>query len=110
MTARGPLTKAELAAVLDRDGDLLSEVVSEREYQIMEAMAREITMHRDAMAPAMLRATRLYTDELGALRKRVAELESELVDRTNDVVLAADVCLACGDHTPGRTCQCENDE
>jgi hypothetical protein len=73
---RGPLTAAELALVLDRNGDLLSEVVSEREYQIVEAMAREILMHRDAMAPAMLRATRLYTDELGALRKRVAELET----------------------------------
>lgn len=27
-----------------------------------------------------------------------------------DELLAADVCLACGDHTPGRTCQCENDD
>jgi hypothetical protein len=25
-------------------------------------------------------------------------------------LVEADVCLACGDHTPGRTCQCENDE
>ena len=27
-----------------------------------------------------------------------------------DGLVAADVCLACGAHTPGRTCHCENDE
>lgn len=33
------------------------------------------------MAPSMLRAVRLYTDELGALRTRVAELEAEIHER-----------------------------
>ena len=27
-----------------------------------------------------------------------------------DELRAAHICLACGDHTPGRSCQCENDE
>lgn len=26
------------------------------------------------------------------------------------ILLDADVCLACGARTPGRTCHCENDE
>lgn len=30
--------------------------------------------------------------------------------RLRDELFEADVCLACGAHTPGRTCHCENDE
>lgn len=37
-----------------------------------------------------------------ALFRAFTELRTELVE--------ADVCLSCGAHTPGRTCQCENDE
>lgn len=94
------------------------------------------------MAEHAARATRLYTDELGALRKRVAELEAlhgqagaliatlssvdgaagalaqaagpdaafRVFTALREQLLAAHICLACGAHTPGRHCQCENDE
>jgi hypothetical protein len=40
--------------------------------------------------------------DLGARHRLFVALRDELEK--------ADVCLACGAHTPGRGCQCENDE
>lgn len=77
---RGPLTPDELAAVLD-DGDLPFDPghdFHEYDVELIKEMAREIMMHRDAMAPVVLSAMRLHTDELAALRRRVQELEWHL--------------------------------
>lgn len=72
-----PLTDAQLAEMLDDpDGNYTHPGVEAAER--IASMVAEIRMHRDAMAPAMLKATRLYTDETGALRKRVPELEALL--------------------------------
>lgn len=62
-----PITRDEIVEVT------LAGVARDR---VLRSMLFEILTHRDAMAPGLLRATRLYTDELGALRKRVAELEA----------------------------------
>jgi len=129
---RGPLTGDELAAVLDPASDILDEVVSARQGEIVRAMAEEIRLHRDAMAPHLLRATRLYTDELGALRKRVAELEAvrpievqtieqrlaayaRLIEERwralsdgERLTLMGMACRGCGSLDTG--CQCWNDE
>jgi hypothetical protein len=66
-----PATAEELQTALES---------GEAKGELVDAMVFEIRMHRDAMLPSMLRATRLYTDELGALRSRVADLEYKLAD------------------------------
>lgn len=66
--------------------ELLLAAKGDASPRIVEAMVAEIVIHRDAMAPSLIRATRLYTDEIGALRKRVAEIETQLVDRTNEAL------------------------
>ena len=111
---RGPLNNDELAAVLDPASDILDEVVGARQGEIIRAMAFEIRLHRDTMAPHMLRATRLYTDELGALRKRVAELEAGLPVAWTALTdwqrydLAHGARHGCG--SLDTSCQCWNDE
>lgn len=114
-----PLTEPELADMETWAACDLGVHAGDDFADRLRSMVLEIRLHRDAMAPHLMRAARLHTDELGALRGRVAELEAAL--RTDgdrhrrfvalrDSLLADDICLACGDHTPGRTCQCENDE
>lgn len=71
-----PLTRDEIVDVL---------VAGEARGRVMRSMLFEIMTHRDAMAPSVLRATRLYTDELGALRKRVAELEAALAEACDQI-------------------------
>lgn len=78
-----PLTDAELAD-MERWADYDLGVHAEDDYaDRLRSMVFEIRLHRDAMAPSMLRAARLHTDELDALRRRVADLEAmkEALDR-----------------------------
>lgn len=81
MSDRGPLTAAELDE-MERFASFndLGVHAEEGDAARLQAMVTEIRMHRDAMAPHILRATRLYTDELGELRRRVAQLERALQD------------------------------
>lgn len=79
MSESKPLTDPELAA-MERLADFdLGAHAKDGDGDRLRAMVLEIRMHRDAMAPHLLRAARLYTDELGALRKRLTELEARSV-------------------------------
>lgn len=60
--------------------ELLAVVKGARSDRLIESMVAEILIHRDAMAPYVLRAAKLYTDELGALRKRAARLEQVIIE------------------------------
>lgn len=107
-----PLTDAELAAMEDLAGYDLGPHAEEGDQNRLRAMVQEIRIHRDAAAPFMLRAARLYSDELGALRKRVAELEAGLPAAwealTDEQRLELASCRGCG--SLDTSCQCWDDE
>lgn len=50
-----------------------------------------------------------YLFSVEAHRRKPDERYRQFV-ALRDSLLADDICLACGDRTPGRSCQCENDE
>lgn len=114
MSELRPLTDLELTAMECLAGYDLGVHAEDGDRERLRSMVHEIRMHRDAMAPAALRAVRLYTDELGALRKRVAELEAGLpaawvaMSDEQRHALTSECCRGCG--SLDTSCQCENDE
>lgn len=137
MTDRAYLSDVELEQVLDRDGDILDEVISEAQGDIVRAMAREIAdlrMRAAADSPdwAEMRALRKQVREMEALteagskavdalemigeqaRERIAALETGLPAAWRSLAdeqryeLAHSCCRGCG--SLDTSCQCWNDE
>ncbi len=66
---------------------------------------------RDAAAAIQEHIAQNYLFAIEAHRgTQILEARYRQFVALRDELLAADMCLACGTHTPGRSCQCENDE
>lgn len=80
----------------------------DREREFLDAVQRRTGLsHREILEA--IRKQRESDDRQAAAEADPRALYSAFVE-LRDRLRAASVCLACGSVTPGRSCQCENDE
>lgn len=92
--------------LIDSTGD--RELVGARRQCIARAYLFALVAHRSKPGPpGTALAEYRMRDRVG--RPGSAERYAAFV-ALRDGLLEADICLGCGCHTPGRACQCENDE
>lgn len=87
------------------------EILHPRDLYALRKRVAELDLCREVLE-RMLAGESFVGD---GLREMLEQIETPAdrhrrFEQLRDQLLAANICLACGAHTPGRSCQCENDE
>lgn len=87
------------------------EILHPRDLYALRKRVTELDLCREVLE-RMLAGESFVGD---GLREMLEQIETPAdrhrrFEKLRDQLIAANICLACGAHTPGRSCQCENDE